>query len=168
MKMLFNNPVDTKAVTAIKLLPENRLTTGAASATASVSVGRNSRKRKAPRGTRPPGQNAATRRWSASPKRWMAPKAPRVAAAWLTHARETNCMMESAARIACNKLRCPGVRATIQRMPAATRPTITRKTRYDQIASQSASTTSHRFVNFQLSCLRSSLRRAANSRRTTR
>ena len=34
----------------------------AASATASVSVDRNSRKRKAPRGIRPPGQNAATRR----------------------------------------------------------------------------------------------------------
>ena len=92
---------------------------------------------------------------------------PDVAAAWPAHAREKSSMTESPARVVCKKLRLPGVRATTQRMIPKTRLTIIRKTRYDQIASRSGRSTSHRSVNIPLSRLRSLWRRPANSRRTT-
>jgi hypothetical protein len=86
MKMLFNRPVNAIPATAIRLLAENRRTTGAASPIASTWLDFNGRKRNAAKGTSAPGQNAEVRRWRASPKRWTIPNGPELAhARFLIH-----------------------------------------------------------------------------------
>ena len=126
MKIPFKRPVNAIPATAIRLLAENRRTTGAASIIVSTWLDFNSRRRNAARGASAPGQNAEVRRWRASPKRWTIPNGPGLAVAWPAHARETSSITERPTRVVCKKLRLPDVRAITQRMIPKTRLTITR------------------------------------------
>lgn len=69
MKMLFNTPVNAMAQTAIKLLAENRRTTGEASRISSIKLEFESKMRNAASGPKAPGQKAEAKRWVASTKR---------------------------------------------------------------------------------------------------
>jgi hypothetical protein len=103
--MPFNSPVSAITATAIRLLAENRRTTGAANTIASTWLDFNMKNRTAARGASAPGQNAEVRRWSASPKMWTIPDGPGLAAPWPAHTRRTSSITESPARLVRGELK---------------------------------------------------------------